>query len=117
MTTSRPKIIWKTLPNWQTASLIGFGIPGLFRFRLNSEIMFIAYAATAKTGIGPAILAYRRGGRRNHYAGALIFENLHDLELQYCALDLPAHEIRKLHADLIEKHQPEWNVPNDYRRR
>lgn len=114
MTPTISTIDWQTIPNWLTARLTGFDVPGLFRFLHTHDPKFLGRASTHKTGLGPRIRAYRSGGARSHYAGEQIYRHRHELELQIAVLDMPSHEIVLLHEALLAERHPIWNVPPEY---
>lgn len=114
MITTITQLDWITIPHWQTACLVGFKRPGLLRFLLDGEVVFIGYAASAKPGLYGRIYAYQRGGTPGQKAGQMIYEHRALLQLQVAYLDLPEREIRDLCHALIERDRPAWNALHGY---
>lgn len=117
MISAIPQLDWITIDHWQTAGLVGFNRPGLFRFLWNGDTMFMGYATSSKPGLYGRIRAHQRGGTSGQKAGQMIYEHRALLELQVAYLDLPEREIRDLCRALIERDRPAWNVPHGYRGR
>lgn len=117
MVSALPPLDWITIRQWQTAGLVGFNRPGLFRFLWNGDLMFMGYAASAKPGLCGRIQAYQHGGTSDQKAGQMIYEHRALLVLQVAYLDLPERKIRDLCHALIERDRPAWNVPHGYRGR
>ncbi len=114
---TEPHIEWTTLDRWQTVNLVGFKQPGLIRFLLDGEVVFIAYAASPETGVGARIGAYRRCGAGKDLVERRIARHRDDLDLQFCFLDQPRDRIRALRDQLVKRDKPAWNTPNGYRGR
>lgn len=117
MVSALPQFDWVKILQWQTAGLVGFNRPGLFRFLWNGELMFMGYATSSKPGLYGRIRAHQRGGTRGQVAGQKIYEHRALLELQVAYLDLSEREIRDLCHALIDRDRPTWNVPHRYRGR
>ena len=116
MITTKPELDWIVLDGWYRNKLVGFDqVRGLFRARLNGETMFIGRAAAQDSSLKSRLDAYRRryGTGRNHYAGQMIYDHRAEIVMGIAVLDLPAFEINRLAEDLIEKHQPPWNMSTD----
>lgn len=117
MVSAHSQLDWVTMPHWQNAGLVGFRTTGLLRFLLNGEVMFMSYAANAKTGLHARIQAYRSGAARKQPAGQQIWQHREQLELQFVVLALPDREIRDLCKAMVERDRPEWNAQHGYRGR
>ena len=116
MTTTKPELNWIVLDGWYRNKLIGFDqVRGLLRVSLNDRIMFIGRAAAKRSSLKSRLVAYGKpyGTGRNHYAGQMIYAHRAAVVMEYAVLDLPAFEINQLAEDLIEKHNPPWNMNTD----
>jgi hypothetical protein len=109
-----PELNWTPITCWQTVNLIGFNAPGLLRFRLNGETVFLVYAGSPNPGVVGRIMTYRRGGTPSQEVGQLILENRDLLELEVVLLDLPRKEIRDLYNSLLRQSWPVWNKKTRY---
>jgi len=116
MTTTKPELNWKALDGWYRNKLVGFGqVRGLIRVSLDGRIMFIGRAAAMGSSLKSRLDAYSKpyGTGRNHYAGKMIYAHRAEILMEYAVLDLPAFEINQLADDLIEMHEPPWNMQTD----
>lgn len=90
---------------------------GLFRLSLDGQIMVVGTGTDKKNGIAKRLYDYCRPGNssRRHYAGQLVYENLHRLELDVLLTgsDRQARETAlKLKWEMIHLHRPVWTVLN-----
>lgn len=90
---------------------------GLFRLSLDGQIMVVGTGTDKKNGIAKRLYDYRRPGNssRRHYAGQLVYENLHRLELEVLLTGSgwQARETaEKLKWPMIRLLQPVWTVSN-----
>lgn len=116
MITTKPELNWIALDGWYRNKLVGFDqVRGLFRARLNAETMFIGRAAAERSNLKSRLDAYSKpyGTGHDHYAGQMIYAHRAEIVMEIAALNLPAFEINQLAQDLIEKHQPPWNMLTD----
>lgn len=106
---------WSTFGHgWQRARLLDMNKAGLLRFRLNGEVVFVAYAAKSKPGLGARISAYRRGADKFGIAGPLIVKHLDELVLEVVELGGDPIFIRDLCKAIIARDKPEWNSEHGF---
>lgn len=108
-----PELDWRTVQDWQTATLLIMGA-GLIRFLLDGSVVFIGYAASASPGLAARIYAYRRGDIKTHRASQQIARLKDRLELQIAFLDRPPLEIRAVGKELIRRENPALNRKNAF---
>ena len=106
---------WVTFGHgWQRARLLDMNKAGLLRFWFNGEVVFVAYAAKSKPGLGARISAYRRGAGKFGIAGPLIVEHLDELVLEVVELDDDPLFIRELCKAIIARDKPAWNSDHGF---
>ena len=106
---------WPTFGNgWQRARLLDMTKAGLMRFRFKGPVVFVAYAAKSKPGLGARILAYRRGAGKFGIAGPLIVEHLDEVVLEVVELDDDPLFIRELCKAIIARDKPAWNSDHGF---
>lgn len=101
----------------------GFGRPhpelrhkvGLYRAILNGRVMAIGKGADRQGGLAKRIADFRRDSdsARDHHAGELIHEHLHELELQVLITGSTADPAARwtavlLKTPMIRLHNPRW---------
>ena len=108
--TNRHQIKWQSLDNWTRISAVWLdNETGLIRFILGDEIVYIGMESVSLSNYSR--FSRPRGSGRHHAGGRLVFENRHDLRLQFAVLDLPRSEIKRVRDALRIKHQPAFNFP------
>lgn len=101
-------IKWQLLHDWTRARPVGFDQePGLIRFMRDDEIVYIGMESVSLSNF--VRFSRAKGSSNGHAGGRLVYENRHDLTLEYAMLDVPRHELQSIRDALREEFQPVFN--------